>query len=327
MFQNENYWKSCYAHLHGFDVVFSTKMNFTGTAKYHGPAPKGKDGAFVASWYSEDNMWAWWSDIQNYLFSGKYDYVFMMGADVLVQYYWFDWPVWAWDRGHDISVMDQDHFSYHLAYGLNENNILLRPTNFTKDFILEAFEFRKGFHLQGDNGPYMETILRTLGRIAASEGRMGYYEMCYQWLTLPKPSVMMLNDLWWGNRNDQYDACFFNELERLVGGYGYRKTRGIGFYPTYIGFDGDALVPENFKNESPPKVPKEHPHSSIVPLGPWANCWSSVRLSWKRPDYNCFAYHWNGPKDPSQHSVVSGGKCPDPTFNWDTNPYNPANRR
>mmetsp|Transcript_13975 Transcript_13975/g.24504 ORF Transcript_13975/g.24504 Transcript_13975/m.24504 type:complete len:628 (-) Transcript_13975:180-2063(-) len=321
-FQNEVYWKSCYGHLHGYDVVFSDKKNFSGMAEYKGPGI-----GQLSDWYSEENMWALWSDIQPYLKSGKYDYVFMMGADVLIQGAWMHWPVWAWDRGHDVTVMDQHHFPFRWSYGLNENDVLFKATDFTLQFINEVFEFRKGFHLQGDNGPYMEGILRTLGRIAESEGREGYHQECYPLVQIDKPSVLSFSSGWWERRNDQFDTCFFKQLNRMTGSYGYRNSKGIGFYPTFIGFDGKAVLPKEFlPGTSAPYVPPEHVHYPLLPLGPWANCWSSVRTFWNKPWMNCFAYHWNGPKDPSKHGTVSGGTCPDPTFDWANNPYNPANR-
>mmetsp|Transcript_66662 Transcript_66662/g.126985 ORF Transcript_66662/g.126985 Transcript_66662/m.126985 type:complete len:260 (+) Transcript_66662:225-1004(+) len=259
-----------------------------------------------------------------------------MGADVQLQFYWAHWPVWAWDTGNDITLMDQENFPAHLGYGLNENDILFRPTEFSKRFILEAFEFRKGFHLQGDNGPYMESLLRTVGRWAGSQGQIGYYDTCLQWLNISKPSVLLFKERWWNQINMQYSRCFFSELSRMAGPYGYRKTKGIGFYPSFIGWDGNVYLPDSFREPPhenvPPthrnvQVPPTHIHYDLVPLGPWANCWSSVRVNWRRPDTNCFAYHFNGPKDLGQHSYVHGGSCRDPTFDWAASPYNPANRK
>mmetsp|Transcript_3720 Transcript_3720/g.6144 ORF Transcript_3720/g.6144 Transcript_3720/m.6144 type:complete len:508 (-) Transcript_3720:84-1607(-) len=320
-FQNENYWKSCYAHLHGFDIVFSQTKNFTGVAVW-----TGDQGGAIGAWYNEENMWAWWWDIQNYLFSGKYDYVFLMGVDVLLNGGWFWWPVWRWDRGHDITIMDQHSMPFMERYGLNENNVLWRPTQLAKDFINEGFSFRKQFNLQGENGPYMETILRFVGRAAEAENRTGYSDLCLETVEIPKPSPLLMASEWWMRRNDQYDRCFFEELERMVGGYGTRDTKNIGFYPTFISANNKVLIPEDFFHGQRPYVPPDHPHRDLTPLGPWANCWSSVIGHWKHPSLNCFAYHFNGPKDMSKHNKVSGGTCPDPTFDWEASPYHPANR-
>lgn len=319
-FQNENYWKSCYAHVHGFDIVFSKRKNFSGVKVWKGEDTK------LGRWYNEENMWAWWWDIKNYLFSGQYDYLFLMGGDTLLQSNWMWWPVWLWDRGHDITVMDQHSMPVGERYGLNENNVLWKPTQLAKDFVEEGFEFRRQFNLQGENGPYMETILRFLGRASELENRTGYSGECEQWLEIPKPSPFVMATTWWEQRNGQYDSCFFQNLNRLVGGYGVRQSVGIGFYPTFIFAEGRVLLPQDLPLKGRrPTVEPNHPHHDLWPWGPWANCWSSVRMHWVNPHINCFAYHFNGPKDMSEHNKVSG-TCPDPSFDWSASPYNPANR-
>mmetsp|Transcript_47441 Transcript_47441/g.84000 ORF Transcript_47441/g.84000 Transcript_47441/m.84000 type:complete len:474 (-) Transcript_47441:75-1496(-) len=315
-FTNEVYWKACYAHAHGFDIVFTPSKNFSGTIQWDWSKDKDGGQRDVDQWYSEENMWAWWHDIQQYLFSGKYDYVLMMGADTLIQESNLDFPAWAWDTGHDVTVMDQYHFKYPDSYGLNENVLLFKPSSFSKAFIEECFEFRKGFHLQGDNGPYMETLLTVIGREVEATGREGYNKKCYQYLKLEAPASVVLKEETkrWMKLNDDYSRCFFSELDRLIGKYGARTSKNIGFTPTYLWDSalGKVLLPSDAREK--PNYP-----------GPWANCWSSVRKWWTYPAKNCFAFHWNGPKDPDMFGYVKG-QCPDSTFNWKASPYNPENR-
>ena len=49
-------------------------------------------------------MWAWLPILRERLLSGKYEYVFYTGADVLIQESHLDFPVWQYDTGHDIMV-------------------------------------------------------------------------------------------------------------------------------------------------------------------------------------------------------------------------------
>mmetsp|Transcript_14361 Transcript_14361/g.26132 ORF Transcript_14361/g.26132 Transcript_14361/m.26132 type:complete len:572 (-) Transcript_14361:11-1726(-) len=308
----ENYWKACYAHAHGFDIVFSDSLNFTGVAKW--------DGVDLG-WYSEEHMWAWVHGAQEYMFTGKYDYVFVMGTDTLLVENNLDFPMWQFDTGHDITIMDDHLVHPPNCFGLNENNMLFKPTNFTRQWLYELFEFRKGFYLQGDNGPYMEMMLIALGREAEANGKPGYQNACLGWMTLDRPNTKMQFDQIKFKGNMYYD-CFFKELGRLAGDYGGRQSKHIGFSPTYFWDGGRVLLPNDLKG-------------SDKQIYPWANCWSNPRKFWTNIWENCFAFHWNGAKeDPnivharkSSHERMAVKGCPDPTFNFETSPYHPKNRK
>lgn len=290
-FENEVYWKACYAHSHQFDVVFSSAESISG-----------EQGN------SEGGIGAWVDDIQKYLFSGKYDYVFMMRAEVLIQESNFDFPVWAYDRGSDITVMDQHFFDDFKAVGLDANNILFKPSNFTRNFLQELLKYRRGFHLHGEHGPYMETILLFLGRESKKQGRSDYDGACSQYLKLDEPEIKlkMESKSKWIGLTELYSKCFFDHLDSLVGIWGERNAGHFGFSPIYVPFNGSQLLPSSF-------------HGNVT-LGPWANCLDAVRKFWSLPSVNCFAYHWSDDSDPSIGGAVKG-TCPDPTFEWPNSKY------
>lgn len=306
---NEVFWKTCYAFSHGFDVVFSASENVNVVKQGHGASD-------VDESHSEKHPWIWLKDIQKYLFSGEYDYVLMMRRDVLIQESYSDFPVWFWDKGHDITIMDQHHFDPPNEAGFKLNNILFRPTNLTKQFLDEIFEYRTGFYLQDDNGAYLETLLTLLGREAnATKGKV-YDGMCKKYMVLDKPDrdLRSSNYTHWQLVNRLYTQCFFNQLDALVGTYGVRESRIVGFTPTFVTTPtGSQLLPSDM-------------HFEFYNPGPWANCWQSVRNFWTLPAANCFAINWNGEKEGNNVEQVQG-TCPDLTFPWHASPYNPANRR
>jgi len=301
MFENEMYWKACYVHTHGYDIVFSDIMSVSGTKK---------DGS--GGWYSDDFMWAWTADIGRFLFSGNYDYVFMTGADALFSSKYMKFPVWAYDVGHDVIIMDQDRQNW----GLNENGVLFKPTNFTRGFLRSFYEYRKEFWLQADNGAWMENLLASLGQEREQTGLAGYKLACTQLGMLNRSTSYMFrtNFQEYGKLNVAYSKCFFTELDRLAGPFGQRKSDHIGFTKTFAIGDSNRFV-----------YPEDSQPSMTTGVLPWANCFSDVRNTWHRPQENCFVYHWNGPKNSAGHSAVQG-KCPDPSFNWSSSPWNYANR-
>mmetsp|Transcript_163093 Transcript_163093/g.313273 ORF Transcript_163093/g.313273 Transcript_163093/m.313273 type:complete len:794 (-) Transcript_163093:4-2385(-) len=291
---NEVHWKACYAHMHGYEIIFS-QMNIS--------LLNGFD-----QWYAQENMWAWWPDLQQFLFSGDYDYVLMMGMNSLISETFLDFPVWAWDTGHDITLMDESHFASPNPSGLNINNILFKSSEAARQFGDQVYEFRKGFKLsEGDNGPFMEIILQTLGAEDKAAGNRGYEGKCLKYLK--EPIRKWSDGMKWAHLNDKYNICFFDELDRLVGTFGKRLSRKIGFSPTFVTQDEQTILPAFV-------------HGKPGILGPWANCWSSPRKMWSDPESNCFANRWN-------ESEVLGqvlGVCPDDSFHWDTYPFNPVNR-
>lgn len=326
MFVNEIYWKACYAHAHGFDIVFAEDLNVKGLKQF-----QYTDDKFMTKWYSEEMMWAWHPDIGRFLFSGKYDYVFNVGADVLFNSKYMDFPVWAYDAGHDVIIMDQDY----VGWGLNQNSILLKPTSFTKQFLDADYEYRAEFWTQGDNGAWMENILVFLGRENEEAGRPGYNNSCAKFGILPMPQPV-LNEknftlaLYLGF---SFCKCFFQEFDRLAGSFGHRKSKHIGFTKTFAVSVSNISNDSNVSNVSTVStawnegkiLPEESTGFGPSRVKPWANCFDHVRLHWTQPDANCFAFHWNGEKKGSQHSVVKG-KCPDPTFDWKKSPWNYVNR-
>jgi len=286
-FKNEVYWKSCYAHTHGFDVDFTGRRMVSGVKPYTGNVTGGEAG-----WYSDENMWGWVPSVRQQLASGQYDYVFVMGGDTLIMTENLDFPIWAYDRGHDITVMDQPASDY----GLNENAFLLRASDWTLMFLDTFYAHRKNFNLQGDNGPWMETLLTFLGREAETARRPGYNDSCLPILVLDKPCGVYMKDdqANYQTLNSLYSECFFKELDRLAGPYGMRSSKHIGFSNTQR---NDSL--------------------------PWANCWNEVqygRPPWEDWPNKCFALHWSGTKYDAAHNV--SGECPDPSFAWDTSRYN-----
>jgi len=258
-------------------------------------------------WYADEYMWAWVHALFPYLFSGEYDYVFVVGVDTLPNPANMHFPVWAYDTGHDITFMD----THYWTIGLNENSLLFKPTDFSRKFLEEFFEFRKGFHLQGDNGPFMEMILRTLGRENEEDGKPGYLGNCYGDLDLGDKSSAWLSDHDFNLvvlKNRLYANCFFGALDRFAGGYGHRESKHLGFSKTYHADSPTAIYQYV---DMPDK------------LTPWANCFNWLR--WKphnRCHLNCLFLHWNGPKE-GMFTAIRGGTCPDPTFDWKTAKYNP----
>lgn len=308
MFTNEAHWKHCYAHAHGYDIVFSGHLNVSGVKKL----PRAVTDDFTSAWYSDDMMWAWNRDVKTYLFSGKYDYVFHVGADVLFLPSFLDFPVWAWDQGHDITIMDQNYVSY----GYNQNAVLLKPTGFTSDYLDLHYGYRRNFWLQGDNGPWMEVMLVYAGQEAEAAGRPGYANTCAEHGMLTMPSWMLLKENLTAAivNSTRYSTCFFRELDRLVGQMGSRASKHIGWSKT------------NRSTQSQDKFPKDNDLLDPAPLvAPWANCFTWVRDTWTDYQQNCFAYHWNGAKVAKSKAVVTG-TCPDPTFDWKSSPYNYLNR-
>eukprot|EP00930_Biecheleria_cincta_P098152 TRINITY_DN89832_c0_g1_i1.p1 TRINITY_DN89832_c0_g1~~TRINITY_DN89832_c0_g1_i1.p1 ORF type:complete len:781 (-),score=77.16 TRINITY_DN89832_c0_g1_i1:486-2828(-) len=308
MFVNEAYWKACYAHAHGYDIVFSDVLNVDGVKKM-----QNTDGTDLSQqWYADDLMWAWNRDAMRYIFSGKYDYVFHVGADVLFHYLHLDFPLWAYDTGHGVTIMDQDYVSY----GWNQNAVLFKPTDFTKRFLDSHFSYRRDFWLQGDNGPWMENLLVFLGEEAELAGLPGYKKICEEHGKLTMPSAVWLKtDFRVVEENcTRYSKCFFAEIDRLAGPYGSRTSAHIGFSKTINVIDGMQVLPE---------------HTSVmdsVRVLPWANCFSHVRDHWTGWQGSCFASHWNGPKS-AQHRAAVDGTCPDPSFAWAASPWNFVNRR
>eukprot|EP00930_Biecheleria_cincta_P018725 TRINITY_DN14487_c0_g2_i1.p1 TRINITY_DN14487_c0_g2~~TRINITY_DN14487_c0_g2_i1.p1 ORF type:complete len:767 (+),score=70.73 TRINITY_DN14487_c0_g2_i1:81-2303(+) len=306
LFLNEAHWKHCYAHAHGYDILFSEHLNVSGVKKYTKTVSD-----FSTAWYSDDMMWAWNRDVKRYLFSGKYDYVFNVGADVLFLRNYLDFPVWAYDTGHDITIMDQDYVSY----GFNQNAVLFKPTEFTRDYLDLHYGYRRDFWLQGDNGPWMEVMLVYLGQEAEAAGRPGYTNSCAELGILTKPSALIVQE----NLtkaiiiNTKYSRCFFQELDRMVGTINSRNS-------LHIGWSKSAIVTNNEE-----RLPRDNDLLSSKNVMPWANCFSWVRQTWTDFEHNCFAHHWNGVKTDTRDSVVDG-KCPDPTFDWKNSPWNFANR-
>lgn len=296
-FMNEVYWKSCYAHAHGFDVLFTgVRPNVSGVKVYEANVL----GSDSRTWYGDENMWPWVPIIKALLMSGDYDYVWYVGGDVLIQEINLDFPVWAWDtgKGHDITVMDQQYNEW----GLNLNGLLIKPTQWSIDFLDTLYAHRKNFNLQGDNGPYMETILYYLNMERQGQGFRPYQDTCWPLLIQDRPSgIINAEDDKEGTHhyqdlNKAYATCFFKEFDRLAGFFSFRDSTNIGFSKT-MGKDAK----------------------------PWANCWSLLRMytDWET---NCFALHWNGlQKFGRPQGIV--GTCPDPTFDWAADPNNADNHR
>merc|ERR1719379_3150560 len=281
---NEVYWKSCYAHAHNFDIEFIGTVNVSGVKSFS------KDDG----WYSDEMMWGYLPRLREHLVSGKYDHVFYLGADVLIQEAHLDFPAWFWNKGHDLTIMDQSRY----FAGYNLNALVFKATEWSVKFLDTLYEHRKYFNLQGDNGAYMETILQMLSlEYEELHGVSAYDGGCSTALRLEKPTAVYLatNDPVFGVKLGVYTDCFFNMLDRMAGVYGQRNSKHIGF-------------------------------TSTIKQGhlPWANCWSYVRASWGGWDKECFALHWNGPKYAGVKSEVTG-KCPVPSFDWDNNPYNVNN--
>eukprot|EP00930_Biecheleria_cincta_P018729 TRINITY_DN14487_c1_g2_i1.p1 TRINITY_DN14487_c1_g2~~TRINITY_DN14487_c1_g2_i1.p1 ORF type:complete len:791 (-),score=68.62 TRINITY_DN14487_c1_g2_i1:29-2377(-) len=309
MFANEAFWKGCYAHAHGYEVVFSDKLNVTGVKK-----PLVADaGGFSDKWYSDDFMWAWNRDVQRYLFSGKYDYVFHVGADVLIHSMHLDFPLWAFDKGHDITIMDQDYVSY----GFNQNAVLFKPTAFTREFLDLHYEHRTDYWLQGDNGPWMEAMLVYVGREAEAHGRPGYGHICAQHgiLSMPSSELLRVNMALTVEKATAYSTCFFNELDRLAQTFGNRVSTHIGWSKVWMKNGYEDIVPEDNDLLNSKRV-----------VMPWANCFTHVRDHWKGWQQNCFAFHWNGVKSADRKQDPTG-TCPDPSFDWRSSPWNYANRQ
>lgn len=306
MFSNEVHWKACYAKAHGFDIIFTDILKVSGVKKYVDP-----DSTYGGSWYSDEMMWGWPGPLKKYLWSRKYDYVFVCGGDMLLDYLRLDYPIWAYDKGHDITIMDQNYVSY----GLNENAMLMKPTAFIKEFLDAFFEFRYDWWTQGDNGPWMENILVFIGREAQAAGHIGYDNSCAEHGKLLMPSgVLLRKDKPLAESNGtRYCKCFFDQFERLAGTYGWRKSRNIGFSRTYLADDKEYL-------------PQHTDFWSAHHVLPWVNCFTHVRSSWANWGQNCFAYHWNGDKSLTQRAVVKG-TCPDPSFDWASSEWNYLNRR
>lgn len=309
---NEVYWKCCYAHAHGFDITFTSEKNFTGKKGWNWPmfSHLGYNG-------QENNDWAWVYAVHEYLEGGRYDYVFLMTFDTLIQQHNLDFPIWAWDRGHDITLMDQYHFVYPEAYGLNVNNVLFKNTEYTKQFLKDLWNFRGGFYLFDDEGPFMVNLLVHLSREAKEWGKAPYTDSCSQWMRLGDSYDNMMHKEYhkFAKIAGHFSACFFKELDRMVGAYGFRFSNHIGFSTTFnLQPSGNRLLPEYYTK---PSV-----------LGPWANCWRNIRKWWPKPERNCFAFRWNGPHMvliPAERAAMYDfvqGQCPDPTFDWWWSPFN-----
>jgi len=291
---NEVYWKSCYAKTHGFDVEFTGTKNVTGLPVFN---DSGAGSSDPLPWYSDENMWSYLTQLRGHLTSGKYDYVFFVGSDVLFLQPHLDFPLWLYDGGHDLTIMDQGSDKDNI-WGFNANGLLLKASAWSVNFLDVLYEHRHVFNLQGDNGPYMETILTHLGLEQAAKGHRGYEQTCHSLLVLDKPASYYVasNGGEYASMNAKYSLCFFAELDRLAGPFGQRVSEHIGFTKTES--NGTAMLP-------------------------WANCWSDVREH--HPDWpsKCLAAHFNGL--PKPNGAVVEGKCPDPTFDWDSSPYNVQN--
>lgn len=292
-FQNENYWKACYAHMHGFDLVFTSQ---------------GSDPS--REWYSDENMYAWVHAIKPYVNSGSYDIIFVTGSDTLIMDRHLPFPVWAWYHNHFLTIMDnpgtnpggdfQDpHFSW--SFGFNENSELYAPVRWRQrldDFLNRLIAHQGHFLLMGLNGAYMEAILETLGHEAVGKGRPGYNSGCLPLALLNQSAATYFREkksLYFYNlRNRLYSRCFFKELARLVGPFGKRVSEYIGF----VKLSGPV---------------------------PWSNCHTELRHAYGEWPARCFAVHFNGPKVQLKHKQIRWS-CPDASFNWSLSPYNPRNR-
>eukprot|EP00930_Biecheleria_cincta_P096721 TRINITY_DN88529_c0_g1_i1.p1 TRINITY_DN88529_c0_g1~~TRINITY_DN88529_c0_g1_i1.p1 ORF type:complete len:469 (-),score=86.58 TRINITY_DN88529_c0_g1_i1:71-1477(-) len=330
MFENEIYWKLCYAHMHGFDVEFTDQVQGNVGAGKRGKggknhsvqkhtlhnhtlqnhteqnqtAPDSKN-SYGNNPYGDEMMWAFSRALRNRI-DLDYDYIFATGADVQFLKVNLDFPVWQWDRGHHMTLMDQDY----CKWGFNENNMLFKiaggGNSWVKDFFDGWYGDNKNSNsLQGDNGPYMETILKVISHESKEDEGIAYDGRCLKKLRLDGPSTELIaHDEATGSHdyeqhNKDYSDCFFAELNRLAGPFNNRSSQHVGF----------ARVDD---------------HST-----PWANCWAWVRDTWTEPEKHCFAYHWNGPKNKAEPHTVQPG-CPAPGFDetvWSKSPYNPKNRK
>lgn len=281
LLENEVYWKACYAHAHGFDLVITDEGHLNNV-----------------SYYSEANMFGWVLPIKKYLLAGVYDYVFLMGGDVLINAVNLDFPLWAYNDGHYLSIMDQGYS----PLGFNENDLLFRVSSaesvaWSEQFVTMMFSHRVRHSLQGDNGPYMENLLILLGREAESKGFHGYDNICNESLVKDRSVRQFIHDFGWqavGEWNLNYSNCFFKQLDMLAGPWNKRTSRQIGF----VSWNDKTL--------------------------PLANCWTSV---WQvNRTERCFAFHWNGGTGREDGAHPATGGCPDPTFNWSASLYNRRNR-
>lgn len=298
---HEIYWKSCYAHVHSFDIVFSDVMNVSGLKK----TLLSIDSS--AQWYSDEMVWARYADIGRFLFSGKYDYVLVMDAETLVNDVALDFPAWAYDTGHDITFMDADYGDTAFI----QHAVLFKPTSFTKTFLDHLYAYRSDYWTLGDGGPLMETILAHLGKEAESAGLPGYQKKCENHSRISMPSAVMVNHLNPALHEEKvrkHSTCFFSELSRLAGGYGSRVSKHIGFTPVFKLVNGKEFLPDVADI------------SSSVRVLPWASCIPYTQNHWARWGENCLT--WTG----VVHLKGDPKGCPDPTFNWNSYPWNAQNR-
>mmetsp|Transcript_118969 Transcript_118969/g.210295 ORF Transcript_118969/g.210295 Transcript_118969/m.210295 type:complete len:392 (-) Transcript_118969:106-1281(-) len=294
-YRNEVYWKACYAHMHGFDLLIADPFHVDTAKDWRG-------------WYTNFNLWAWWVSLVDQV--PKYDYVFTTGADVKFSEEWLHFPVWAFNPGHsDLSIMDQCYSDW----GLNENAFLFKNTDWSMSFLRNGLTFKDKDIIQGDNGGWMEMLLIAFGDEALSRGEDGYSNKCLPHLLLDEPLEKVLNrtDDYFARKNQNYSKCFFAELDRLAGPYNQRfKSDHVAFNPLL-------------------NVDNKVSYSSI----PWANCWSHLHdpfyakkcVQWNATT-SCFAFHWNGLSKLLENHTEVRGTCPDPTFRWDLSPYNTINR-
>jgi len=292
-YRNEMYWKSCYAHMHGYDLIIADPFNT-------------KEGS---DWYTNFNLWAWWVALKDQV--PKYDYVFTTGADVLLTQNWLEFPVWAFDAGNkDLNLMDQCYSDW----GFNENAFLFKYTNWSMDFLNQGLIFKEKSIIQGDNGGWMENILISLGQEVAEKGGKGYSNKCLPHLMLSEPleKVLKRKDKLYAQKNLDYSKCFFSELSRMAGPYNMRLSKHIGFNPLMDVSD------KTMESRVPWANCWSHLHDPFF---------SKTCVGDLDPKVHCFAFHWNGLSKLLENHKIIHGSCPDPTFNWDASPYNTKNRR
>jgi len=292
-FQKEMYWKACYAHTHGYDLLMGDPLN----------------ASLGGRWYNRNNMWAWWTVMMDVL--PKYDYVFFTGADVLISQYWLNFPVWAFSGGQDdLSLMDQ----CYADWGLNENAVLFKNTKWSMEWLRKGVEsFMHLDTLQGDNGAYNEQLLVALGAEAEARGETGYNNDCLDHLVVPRLSSDYRKTPLYLESNQNYSHCFFDVLERLAGPLNLRNL------PKHIRFN--PLMPAS-DNNSDVAVPWANCWSLL--RDPW---YARPCVGARDPELNCFTWHFNGMQKLKENHRYLEGVCPDPTFDWSTFQYNPKNRQ
>ena len=242
----------------------------------------GKSGG---SWYSLGPQWSTLANMLRFFDDPEIDFIWMTGGDQYLQRTDVDIAELLELAGpdKDVVVMDAPHWPESRSKSYGFGGILVRNTEWARDFILRMYAKRWRFYLWDDNTALTETLLEVLSEenvaaaaaaeAAGAEGHGQQGEEYDEKVSCSKFAELLLP---YGMHNEysqfglsgkvvgDYGKCFFDQLDRLAGPYGNRAPNSKIYFHNML--------------------------TNSINL----NCWSALRedprmdLSW------CMTVHFNG---------------------------------